>query len=215
MIYKIELAEKIAAELLKIKAIIIQPDAPFTWASGWRSPIYCDNRVTLSHPVLRTLIKNSLTEIISRNFGEVELIAGVATGGIAQGALVADALNLPFVYVRSEPKKHGTGRQVEGEINQGQKTVIIEDLISTGKSSLAVLPPLQEAGCSTMGILATFSYGFELAEKNFEAARCPLYTLSDYDTLLKVALEMNFIRQDELQMLKTWRESPATWKAEV
>jgi len=211
MIFSEETAKEIAACLLQVKAIKIQPDTPFTWASGWLSPIYCDNRITLSHPEARTLIKENLAKVIREKFSAADLIAGVATAGIAQGALVADALELPFAYVRPEPKKHGMGKQLEGETTSGQKVVVIEDLISTGKSSLNALPPLREAGCVILGTVATFSYGFDVAEENFKNASCPLYTLSDYETLLNVALENRHIRQHELETLKQWRKNPEKW----
>lgn len=215
MIFSETTARKIADCLLQVKAIKIQPSNPFTWASGWRSPIYCDNRVTLSHPEVRAVIKENLVALIRGKFGSANLVAGVATAGIAQGALVADALGLPFVYVRPEPKKHGMGRQVEGEVKAGQRVVVIEDLISTGKSSLNALPPLREEGCVIVGAAATFSYGFAVAEDNFRKAECPLLTLSDYETLLSVALEKKLIQPSELDTLREWRKSPETWGAAV
>ncbi|MDZ4844648.1 MAG: orotate phosphoribosyltransferase [Chitinophagales bacterium] len=215
MIFSEETARKIADCLLQVKAIKIQPSNPFTWASGWRSPIYCDNRVTLSHPEVRTIIKDSLVALIREKYSNANLIAGVATAGIAQGALVAEALNLPFVYVRPEPKKHGMGRQVEGEVKAGQRAVVIEDLISTGKSSLNALPPLRQEGCEIIGTAATFSYGFEVAEDSFKKSGCLLYTLSDYEALLSVALEKKLIQAHELETLREWRKNPESWGSEL
>ena len=211
MIYRTEIADKIAKYLLQIKAIKIQPSEPFIWASGWRAPIYCDNRVTLSHPDIRSFIRDSLVELIREKYKGVNLIAGVATAGIAQGALVADALKLPFCYVRPEPKKHGMGRQVEGEVKAGEKAVVIEDLISTGKSSVAALQPLRDEGCEILGVAAILDYGFDAAAANFKKNNCPFYTLSDYEHLLQVALEMKYIKADELLTLKNWRRKPEVW----
>lgn len=215
MIFSETLAKTIAGCLLQVNAVKIQPAKPFTWASGWRSPIYCDNRITLSYPDVRSMIKNSLVTLIRAEFGNANLVAGVATAGIAQGALVAEALELPFAYVRPEPKKHGMGKQIEGEVKAGQRVVVIEDLISTGKSSLQALQPLRDEGCEIIGTAATFSYGFDIAESNFKNASCPLFTLSDYEALLSVALERNLIQPDELEMLRAWRKSPETWGEKV
>ncbi len=198
--------------LLQVKAIKIQPDKPFTWASGWVSPIYCDNRITLSHPEVRTFIRDNLVEMIREKYTDANLVIGVATAGIAQGALVADAMKLPFAYVRPEPKKHGMGKQIEGEVKAGQKAVVIEDLISTGKSSLNALKPLEEAGCKILGVAATFSYGFDEAEKNFKNAGYSYCSLSGYEVLLNVALRKNLIRQTDLEELKSWSKKPAEWK---
>jgi len=211
MILSDKIAHEVAEHLLKIIAIKIQPYEPFTWASGWRSPIYCDNRVTLSHPSIRTFIKNNLVALIKKHFRGANLVAGVATAGIPQGALVADAMSLPFVYVRPEPKKHGTGRQVEGEVKAGQKAVLIEDLISTGKSSLAAVQPLKEEGCEVFGIAATFNYGFDEAAENFKKHECVFHTLSDYEHLLEAALGMNYIKSGDLEMLNKWRMNPSEW----
>src|SRR5690606_13211343 len=180
MIFNNESAKKVAELLLQIKAIKLQPNNPFTWASGWKSPIYCDNRVTLSHPSIRTFIRQKLSDVIQEEFGSVDVIAGVATAGIPQGVLVAQDLGLPFVYVRSKPKEHGTGSQIEGELFQGQRVVVIEDLISTGKSSLEAVKALREAGCNVAGLAAIFSYGFDAAEANFQAEKCRYVTLSNY-----------------------------------
>ncbi|HXH18261.1 MAG TPA: orotate phosphoribosyltransferase [Chitinophagales bacterium] len=211
MLYNAEIAGKVAEYLLQIKAIKIQPSQPFTWASGWKSPIYCDNRVTLSYPDIRAFIKESFCSLIRDRFSNAELIAGVATAGIAQGILVAEGLKLPFVYVRPEAKKHGRGRQVEGEVQPGQKTVVMEDLISTGKSALAVLQPLRNEGCKILGVAATFDYGFETAVENFKKNDCRLYSLSDYEHLLRVALRLEYIQPHELETLRAWRLKPEKW----
>lgn len=211
MVFSPAAARKVAEYLLQIKAIKIQPDEPFTWASGWRSPIYCDNRVTLSHPAVRTFIKEQLVALIRKNFKKADLIAGVATAGIAQGALVSDAMNLPFVYVRPQAKQHGMGKQLEGEVKKGQRAVLIEDLISTGKSSLAAMQPLRNAGCRVLGVAATFDYGFDIARENFQKSKCAFYSLSDYEYLLKAAVDMKYITNGDLAALKQWRKKPAEW----
>jgi orotate phosphoribosyltransferase len=212
MIFEIETAKKIAAYLLQIKAIKLQPQTPFTWASGWKSPIYCDNRVSLSYPHIRTFIKENLAATISKQYADVEVIAGIATAGIAQGALVAEYLNLPFMYVRPEPKKHGMGNQIEGHLEAGQKVVMVEDLISTGGSSLKAVAPVREAGCEVLGVASIFNYGFQTAADNFKAADCAFFSLSDYSALLEVALETGDIKQEELEVLKAWRENPSGWE---
>jgi orotate phosphoribosyltransferase len=212
MVYEIETAKKVAAYLLQIKAIKLQPQNPFTWASGWKSPIYCDNRVSLSYPHIRTFIKENLAATISKKYADVEVIAGIATAGIAQGALVAEYLNLPFVYVRPEPKKHGMGNQIEGHLESGQKVVMVEDLISTGGSSIKAVTPVREAGCEVLGVASIFNYGFQTAADNFQTANCPFFSLSDYSALLEVALETGDIKQEELEVLKAWRENPAGWQ---
>jgi orotate phosphoribosyltransferase len=211
MFNKSEIEQQVAEFLLQIKAIKLQPDNPFTWASGWKSPIYCDNRVTLSHPTIRTYIRQKLTQIIQEEFGSVGCIAGVATAGIPQGALVAQELGLPFIYVRSKPKDHGTGSMIEGEVIPGQRVVVIEDLISTGKSSLQAVQALKDAGCAVAGLAAIFSYGFDQATENFNEAKCKFFTLSNYNALLKYAEENNYISAAESEMLNKWRESPSTW----
>ena len=211
MYNKSEIEQKIAEFLLQIKAIKLQPDNPFTWASGWKSPIYCDNRVTLSHPTIRTYIRQKLSLIIQEEFGASGCIAGVATAGIPQGALVAQELGLPFIYVRSKPKDHGTGSMIEGEIVPGQRVVVIEDLISTGKSSLQAVEALRNAGLEVAGLAAIFSYGFDEATENFKEAKCKFFTLSNYNALLKYAEENNYISADESEILKKWRVSPSTW----
>jgi len=211
MFNKTEIEQQVAEFLLQIKAIKLQPDNPFTWASGWKSPIYCDNRVTLSHPTIRTYIRQKLTQIIQEEFGSVDCIAGVATAGIPQGALVAQELGLPFIYVRSKPKDHGTGSMIEGEVIPGQRVVVIEDLISTGKSSLQAVQALKDAGCTVAGLAAIFSYGFDQATENFKEAKCKFYTLSNYNALLKYAQDNNYISASESDILSKWRVSPSTW----
>ncbi|GAB3932269.1 orotate phosphoribosyltransferase [Mucilaginibacter myungsuensis] len=202
---------KVAEFLLQIKAIKLQPNNPFTWASGWKSPIYCDNRVTLSHPAIRTYIRQKLVQVIQEEFGSVGCIAGVATAGIPQGALVAQELGLPFAYVRSKPKEHGTGSLIEGEIKTGERVVVIEDLISTGKSSIQAVEALRAAGHDVAGMAAIFTYGFDVADENFKAAKCRYVTLSNYNALLKFAEEGQYILPDDVELLKTWRENPAEW----
>ena len=206
-----ESALKIAEFLLQIKAIKLQPNKPFTWASGWHSPIYCDNRVTLSYPKIRTFIRQEFVNAIVEKFGKPDVIAGVATGGIAQGALVAQEMGLPFVYVRSEAKKHGLTNMIEGVIEKGQSVVVVEDLISTGGSSLSAVEALREKGCEVKGMAAIFTYGFKTANDNFKKSKCKLVTLSDYDTLIKQALKSNYITEKNLKSLKEWRENPAEW----
>jgi len=202
---------KVAEFLLQIKAIKLQPNNPFTWASGWKSPIYCDNRVTLSHPSVRTYIRQKLTQMIQEEFGSVDLIAGVATAGIPQGVLVAQELGLPFAYVRAKAKEHGTGSLIEGEIVEGQRVVVVEDLISTGKSSLAAVAALREAGLSVAGLVSIFTYGFDEAEENFKNAKCRHLSLSNYNTLIDYASEHSFIAESDSELLKKWRSNPAEW----
>lgn len=202
---------KVAEFLLQIKAIKLQPNNPFTWASGWKSPIYCDNRVTLSHPSVRTYIRQKLTQMIQEEFGSVDLIAGVATAGIPQGVLVAQELGLPFAYVRAKAKEHGTGSLIEGEIVEGQRVVVVEDLISTGKSSLAAVAALREAGLSVAGLVSIFTYGFDEAEENFKNAKCRHLSLSNYNTLIDYASEHSFIAESDNELLKKWRSNPADW----
>lgn len=211
MLNKIETEQKIASFLLQIKAIKLQPNNPFTWASGWKSPIYCDNRVTLSHPAIRTFIRQKLAEVIQDEFGGVGCIAGVATAGIPQGVLVAQELGLPFAYVRSKPKDHGTGSLIEGEIIAGQRVVVVEDLISTGKSSLQAVEALRAAGHDVGGLAAIFSYDFAVADENFKQAKCRYVTLSNYNALLQVAEEGLYIKPGDVELLKKWREDPAAW----
>jgi orotate phosphoribosyltransferase len=211
MVNKAEIEQKVAGSLLQIKAIKLQPNDPFTWASGWKSPIYCDNRITLSHPAIRTYIRQELSDLIRESFGSVEVIAGVATAGIPQGVLVAQELGLPFVYVRSKAKDHGRTNLIEGELHPGQRIVVIEDLISTGQSSLFVVDALRQAGCDVAGLVAIFSYSFDIADQNFKNAKCPYFTLSNYEALIKYGVENNFIKPQELELLKKWRENPSEW----
>jgi orotate phosphoribosyltransferase len=201
----------IAEYLLQSKAVKLEPAKPFTWASGWKSPIYCDNRITLSFPEIRTAIRNAFVEKIKQNYPEAEVIAGVATGAIAQGALVAEAMNLPFVYVRSAPKKHGMENLIEGMLHSGQKVVVIEDLVSTGGSSLQAVEALRKAGAEVLGMVAIFTYGFLSAEENFKIANCRLITLTNYMKLLDLALETGYIKADQLDVLKQWRQNPSEW----
>lgn len=201
----------VAKSLMDIKAVMLRPDQPFVWASGWHSPIYCDNRRILSFPEIRENVCKWMADIIRRQYPEVEVIAGVATGAIAHGYLVAHILGKPFCYVRPKPKDHGTGSQIEGILEPGSKVVIVEDLISTGMSSLAAKSALENAGADVMGMVAIFSYNFNQARKAFEAANVELTTLSNYDALIDVAHETGYIRQEDIEVLKEWRYSPATW----
>ena len=203
---------KIAEFLLKIKAIKLQPENPFQWASGWNSPIYCDNRKTLSYPEIRTYIRDCFSNEITKNYSKPDIIAGVATGGIALGALVAQELELPFCYVRAQAKSHGLNNSIEGAIEAGQNVVVIEDLISSGKSSLNAVADLREAGLNVIGMGAIFSYGFNIAEDNFKNANCELFTLTNYSTLLEIALASNYISSTAIIPLEEWRSSPTTWK---
>ncbi|MDO9512609.1 MAG: orotate phosphoribosyltransferase [Bacteroidales bacterium] len=205
------IASNIAHSLLQVKAVKLSPNKPYTWASGWKSPIYCDNRVTLSYPKVRTFIRQSFAKVIIDEIGLPDVIAGVATGGIAQGALVAQELGLPFVYIRSEEKKHGMGNVIEGVVESGQSVVIIEDLISTGGSSLKAVKALREAGCVVKGMVAIFNYGFQVATDAFADAKVQLISLSDYENLVKLALEEDFITEKDMESLVKWRENPAEW----
>jgi orotate phosphoribosyltransferase len=206
------LSENVASMLLEVKAVRLSPDRPFKWASGWNSPIYCDNRITLSYPKVRSAIKNGLASAVQAYFGEVEIIAGVATAGIAQGALVADWLELPFCYVRPEPKKHGMGNQIEGHIKPGQKVVLIEDLVSTGGSSLKAADALREAGAKVLGMVSIFTYGFEIATTNFAEKDLKFYSLSDYDTLIGEAVKQQYVSESQLITLHEWRKNPSEWR---
>ena len=208
---KVNIENEVAKSLLQINAIKLSPANPFTWASGWNSPIYCDNRKTLSFPEVRTYIKNCFVDIIKEKYPNAEVIAGVATGAIAQGALVAEALGLPFVYVRSAAKGHGLENLIEGTIKEGQKVVVIEDLISTGGSSLKAVNALRTAKTEVLGMLAIFTYGFETAVDNFKNAECELETLSNYETLISFAKDSNFVKESEVQSLNEWRINPAVW----
>ena len=205
-------AVKIAEYLLQIKAIKLQPEQPFTWASGWKSPIYCDNRKTLSYPQIRTFIRQQFVSLINDKFAMPDVIAGVATGGIAIGALVAQEMGLPFVYVRSEAKKHGLTNMIEGEVEAGQNVVVIEDLISTAGSSIKAVEALREKGCNVKGMVAIFTYGFDVATEQLKNANCVTNTLCDYNTLVEVALKHQYINENDLESLKQWRENPSLWK---
>lgn len=201
-----------ASKLLAVKAIKLQPNDPFTWASGWKSPFYCDNRKALSFPDLRSYVKLELVHNILEQFPEAEAVAGVATGAIAQGALVADALNLPFVYVRSKAKDHGMGNLIEGELTPGAKVVVVEDLISTGGSSLKAVEALRQAGVEVVGMVASYTYGFPVAEKAFADANVKLVTLTDYEHVVAKAVEIGYIKQEDVDLLHEWRKDPANWK---
>lgn len=206
------LKKAFASKLLKIKAIKLQPDNPFTWASGWKSPFYCDNRKTLSYAGLRSYVKLELIHAILENFPEAEAIAGVATGAIAQGALVADALNLPFVYVRSKPKDHGLENLIEGELKPGLKVVVVEDLISTGGSSLKAVEAIRKNACEVVGMVASYTYGFPVAKEAFEKAGVKLVTLTDYEHVVAEALETGYISEGDVKLLDSWRKDPAHWE---
>lgn len=202
---------KVAEFLLQIKAIKLMPSDPFQWASGWKSPIYCDNRKTLSYPKIRTFIRQELVHRITDAYGKPDVIVGVATAGIPQGALIAQELGVAFAYVRSESKTHGMQNRIEGVVEQGQSVVVIEDLVSTGSSSLSAVKALREAGCEIKGMAAIFTYGFDVAVNQFKAANCPLITLTDYNTLITQALESGYISVDDLESLRDWRQNPAEW----
>lgn len=211
-IYNPQLAAEIAGDLLQIGAIKLSPEQPFTWASGWKSPIYCDNRLSLSFPDVRSKIKTALALAISKEFDGVDVIAGVATAGIPQGALVADELALPFIYVRSKSKGHGLQNMIEGKIEKGQKVLLVEDLVSTGGSSLAAAEALREAGAEVVGMVAIFTYGFGISEKNFEEKNVELVVLSDYHHLLDHAQDERMFENEVLKTLKEWREDPGNWR---
>ena len=204
----------LAKKLLGVSAVKLQPKNPFTWASGWKSPIYTDNRKTLSFPEVRSFVKVELTKLIKEKFAEFDVIAGVATGAIAQGALIADELNMPYVYIRSAAKDHGMGNLIEGEIKPGQKVVVVEDLISTGGSSLKAVEAVRQAGCEVVGMVAIFTYGFPLAEEKFNEAGVTLYTLSNYNAVLEAAAETGYINSEDIETLKVWRENPSQWMQE-
>ena len=211
MIFNKNTAKKTAEVLLQVNAIKLSPNDPFTWASGWKSPIYCDNRIVLSFPPIRNYIREKMAKHIEKQYGKPDVIAGVATGAIGIGALVAEYLGLPFVYVRPEPKKHGRQNQIEGFIQKGQNVVVVEDLISTGKSSLNAVQALKEAGVNVKGMVAIFSYGFDVANKNFENSNVTLYTLSNYENLLEQALDTSYITAKELETLSAWNANPSEW----
>lgn len=206
-------AKKTAEVLLQINAIKLSPKDPFTWASGWKSPIYCDNRIVLSFPTIRNYIREKMAKHIEKQYGKPDVIAGVATGAIGIGALVAEYLGLPFVYVRPEAKKHGRQNQIEGFIQKGQNVVVVEDLISTGKSSLNAVRALKEADVNVKGMIAIFTYGFDIANKNFEKENIMLHTLSNYENLLEQALDTNYINKKELATLSEWNTNPSEWNA--
>jgi orotate phosphoribosyltransferase len=209
---RLDPALRVAESLLQIKAVKLSPNKPFTWASGWKSPIYCDNRKTLSFPAVRTYIRQQFVHIINHEFGRPDMIAGVATGGIAHGVLVAHDLGLPFIYVRSSAKDHGMKNQVEGDLTVGRSVVVVEDLVSTGQSSLNAVQALREAGCEVKGMVSIFTYGFDEARKAFEQARVKLVSLTDYPILLDQALHSNYITEKDLLSLNEWRRDPANWK---
>jgi len=211
MIFNDNTAQKTAELLLQINAIKLNPKNPFTWASGWKSPIYCDNRITLSFPEIRTFLKNEFATNIVEKFGKPDYIAGVATGAIGIGLLVAEALELPFIYVRPEAKKHGRQNQIEGQFEEGKSVVVVEDLISTGKSSLQAVEALRASNANILGMAAIFTYGFDVAAENFKNADIKLVTLSNYPTLLKTAVAKEYISQEDVDTLSTWSESPSTW----
>ena len=215
MIFNKDTAEKTAELLLQINAIKLNPGNPFTWASGWKSPIYCDNRIILSFPLIRNYIRDEFSKNIEKQFGKPEVIAGVATGAIGIGMLVAESLGLPFVYVRPEPKKHGRLNQVEGFLQKGQNVIVVEDLISTGNSSLLAVEALRQAGANVKGMVAIFSYGFAIADESFKKANIDLYTLSNYENLLNEAVAKKYITDDEQLALQEWRVSPSIWGQEV
>lgn len=206
---------KIAEFLLQIKAIKLQPDKPFTWASGWKSPIYCDNRVTLSYPKIRTFIREQFVKTIEKNYGKPDVIAGVATGAIAHGALVAEAMGLPFIYIRSEAKSHGLTNLIEGNLESGQSVVIVEDLVSTGKSSLKAVEAVREKGAVVKGMVAIFTYGFDDATENFKSHKCELKTLCNYNALLDQAVKTEYINEKHMATLQDWRKNPAEWGHET
>lgn len=206
-----QIAQKVSESLLQIKAIKLDNTNPFTWASGMKSPIYCDNRITLSFPEIRTYIKQQFANMITDEFENVELIAGVATGAIAQGVLIAQEMGLPFAYVRSSSKAHGLTNQIEGKVQEGQNVVVVEDLISTGKSSLAAVEALRAAGCNVIGMIAIFTYNLPIAKANFEKAGCKLVTLADYETMIRIAADNNYVSDSDIQSLVKWKDNPQAW----
>ncbi len=212
MILNKETAKKTAELLLQIKAIKLEPQQPFTWASGWKSPIYCDNRIILSYPVIRNYVRENFAKQIEEKYGKPDVIAAVATGAIGIGMLVAEYLSLPFAYVRPEPKAHGRQNQIEGNLEEGQTVVVIEDLISTGNSSLNAVKALKEAGANVKGMFSIFTYGFDTSVENFKDLEIELHTLSDYENLIETAQNTNYINTEEAGILRKWREDPANWK---
>ncbi|HBI00078.1 MAG TPA: orotate phosphoribosyltransferase [Flavobacterium sp.] len=215
MIFNKDTAKKTSELLLQINAIKLNPKNPFTWASGWKSPIYCDNRITLSFPPIRNYIREEFSKNIEKQYGKPDVIAGVATGAIGIGMLVAEYMGLPFVYVRPEPKKHGRQNQIEGFLQKGQSVVVVEDLISTGGSSLLAVEALKAAGANVKGMVAIFTYGFDVSVQNFKNANVELHTLSNYDNLLELAVSKKYITEEEQHTLQEWRVSPSTWGVEV
>ena len=213
MIFNKSIAKKTAEVLLQINAIKLSPKDPFTWASGWHSPIYCDNRILLSYPTIRTFVREEMAKHIETHYGKPDVIAGVATGAIGIGALVAEYLNLPFIYVRPEAKKHGRQNQIEGFIEKGQNVVVVEDLISTGKSSLNAVRALKEAEVNVKGMVAIFTYGFDVSKNNFESENVNLHTLSNYESVLEQALDTNYINNEQLETLSRWNANPSEWNA--
>jgi orotate phosphoribosyltransferase len=211
MIYNEETALKVAEFLLKRGAVKLKPSEPFTWASGWHSPIYCDNRKTLSYPEVRTYIRQQFVKLIEEKIGKPDCIAGVATGGIAHGVLVAQDLGLPFIYVRSAPKGHGLGNLIEGDVPVGQNVLVVEDLVSTGGSSLSAVRALREAGCVVKHMVAVFDYDFEIKRNRFAEEKCELFTLSNYESVLLKGLELDYIREEDVEMLRRWRQQPEVW----
>ncbi|MFO7789882.1 MAG: orotate phosphoribosyltransferase [Bacteroidota bacterium] len=207
-----KISQQIANHLLQIKAIKLEPQNHFTWSSGWYSPIYCDNRKTLSYPAVRSDIRDAFVQAALAKYSEPDVIAGVATGGIAHGVLVSEKMEKPFVYVRSQSKGHGMGNRIEGVVEKGQKVLVIEDLISTGNSSLNAVEALRNAGCEVIGMIAIFTYNFEIAAQNFEKAGVQLFTLSDYETLLKQASAEGYVEKSDMETLKEWRKDPGNWK---
>lgn len=203
--------EKVAQGLLKIGAVKLRPQEPFTWASGWHSPIYCDNRKTLSYPEIRTVVRDTFAAVVKAKYPDAEVIAGVATGAIAQGALVADALGLPMIYIRSKAKDHGMGNLIEGDLKKGQKVVVIEDLISTGGSSLKAVEAVREAGAEVLGMVAIFTYGFPVSEAAFKEHQVELTTLSNYNVLIDAALKSGYVKESDVNTLKEWRKAPEKW----
>lgn len=213
MVLNKDKALKVAEFLLQIKAVKLQPQNPFTWSSGWESPIYCDNRKVLSYPKVRTYIRQVFVDVITEKYGKPDVIAGVATGGIAIGALIAEQMGLPFIYVRSAAKAHGMQNQIEGYYEKGQNVVVIEDLISTGGSSLKAIDALRDGGLKIRGLVAIFTYGFNVAKENFKAADCEHVVLTDYDHLIQQGIALNYITKNDKDSLTKWREAPENWKA--
>ena len=215
MILDTQKAKQIASNLLQINAIKLQPTQPFTWASGWKSPIYCDNRLVLSYPQVRHFVASEFARTITENYPDTQVIAGVATGAIGMGMLVAQILELPFVYVRPQAKKHGRQNQIEGVSTQDKKVIVIEDLISTGMSSLNAVKALNEDGADIQAMLAIFTYGFDVAKENFQNTKLPFYTLCDYDVLLEQALQQDIIAKEQFELLRVWKKDPASWQASL